>query len=78
MVGTVSRDGGGGLAGQFRAELASAAAFVKERPAFAKFEPSPDAPVLELNGRARWQVRGRGCECEPCFAQELGARMRRN
>jgi hypothetical protein len=58
MVGTVSRDGGGGLAGQFRAELASAAAFVKERPAFAKFEPSPDAPVLELNGRARWQVRG--------------------
>jgi len=58
MAGTVSRDGGGGAKGEFKAELASAAAFVKERPAFAKFEPSPDAPVLELNGRARWQVHG--------------------
>lgn len=56
IVGTVGRLESGIMKGSFRAELASAADFVKSRPAYAKFEPSPDAPTLELNGRARWQV----------------------
>jgi hypothetical protein len=47
--------------GSFSASLAQPAEFVKRRPIFAPYvNPDENAPVLELNGRARWQVEREG------------------
>jgi hypothetical protein len=58
MTGTVAADGADpkmAAAGTFTATLVAAADFAKKRSAFAKYD-NPNAPVLELNGRPRWQV----------------------
>ena len=58
LFGTVGIEGGleGNSPGTFKATIKEAADFAKQRTAFQKFEPDPEAPVLLLNGKARWQV----------------------
>jgi hypothetical protein len=56
MKGTITLEGSGQPVGKFEAVLSEAAGSVKKRAAFQKFVPPEGTPVLELNGRARWQV----------------------